>query len=394
MLTDRQAVLERVEWPEEDNRIPREVYLDEQLYDLEMEQLFGGPHWSLVGHAAELPNAGDYKTTRLGNVPLIIVRDLNGELNALVNACAHRGTALLRNSYGNVAGDKCFTCIYHNWRYDLSGKLLAATLPQEFPVDFSKEQYGLPAARLEAYGGAIFVTLSDDTPPLGEYLGEITEALDLALGDGALVYLGSQKVIFECNWKIAAENLYDGYHTISLHKAFRLLGMRAAGGEQYLPDYEKYGHIWNEYRTSPPEELALLQDPSVLELRTKEEARNRIINVFPIGIVSDQVDTLALRFAIPRGAQSTEMQFAVFARSTDSEDLVHHRVRQGSNLFGPEGFISLEDQTALARMQDGALGRGDNVVLKGTLKRFPPYRIIDEAGIRHFYAAYRRAMGF
>jgi anthranilate 1,2-dioxygenase large subunit len=383
---------EIVEWPNEDNRIPRDIYLNQALFDVEMKKLFGGPYWTLVGHSAEIPQPGDYKTAQIGDVPIILVRDMDGELHALVNSCAHRGTALIRDGYGNLADSRCLTCIYHNWRYDLSGRLLSATLAQDFPVDFTKEQYGLPAARLETYAGAIFVTLADQTPPLLDYLGGITEGLDLALGDGDLVYLGSQKVMFECNWKIAAENLYDGYHTVALHAAFRLLKLRGAAGEANMPDYEKYGHIWTAYRTNKPESLEFLRDPSVLEVRTKSESTNSIINVFPIGIVSDQLDTLALRYAIPRSVDLTEMHFSVFARRGEPADLVQHRVRQGSNLFGPEGFVSLEDQTALARVQDGARGRGENVALKGTLKRFPPYRILDEAGLRHFYATYRRAM--
>jgi nitrite reductase/ring-hydroxylating ferredoxin subunit len=288
------------DWPAEDNRIPREAYLDEALYEQEMRRLFGGPYWILVGHAAEIPDPGDYKTAHVGDVPLIIVRDLEGQVHALVNSCAHRGTALVRESHGNLAARKCLTCIYHNWRYDLTGRLISAALKEDFPEDFVREDYGLVAARLESYRGALFVSLSDDAPPLRDYLGGTAAGLDLALGDGDLIYLGSQKVIY----------------------------------------------------------------------------------------------TLSVRLAIPRGVSQTEMQFLVFARRGESEELMHHRVRQASNLFGPEGFISLEDQTALARVHDGAPGRGDNVVLKGTLKRFPPYRILDEAGIRHFYDSYRRALGF
>lgn len=381
------------DWPSEDNRIPREAYLDESLYRLEMRRLFGGPYWILVGHSAEIPEPGDYKTAQLGDVPLIIVRDMAGELHALVNSCAHRGTALVHDNYGNLAARKCLTCIYHNWRYDLSGKLISAALKDDFPVDFSRERYGLAAARLESYRGALFVSLSDDAPSLEDYLGDTAGGLDLALGDGDLIYLGSQKVMYECNWKIAAENIYDGYHTVSLHKAFQLLKVRAASGEQRIADHEAYGHAWQEYRTSAPEHTDLLRDTSILALRSKTDPANRILNIFPTGIISDQMDTLSLRFAIPRGVSATEMQFAVFARRGESAELIHHRVRQGSNLFGPEGFISLEDQTALARVHEGAPGRGDNVVLKGTLKRFPPYRILDEAGIRHFYGAYRRALG-
>jgi phenylpropionate dioxygenase-like ring-hydroxylating dioxygenase large terminal subunit len=390
----RSALTEEiVAWPSEDNRIPRDIYLNEDLFDLEMRVLFGGPYWTLLGHAAEIPEPGDYKTTQLGDVPIILVRDMEGKLHALVNSCAHRGTALLRASYGNLADSKCLTCIYHNWRYDLSGKLLSASLAEDFPVDFSKEAYGLPVARLETYAGAIFVSLSDEAPPLEDYLGDISEGLDNALGDGDLIYLGSQKVMFECNWKIAAENLYDGYHAIALHAAIRLLKLQGASGEAHMPDFEKYGHIWTEYKATAPESVDYMKDPSLLDLKTKQEATNSIMNIFPVGIVSDQLDTLALRFAIPKSVEQTEMHFALFARRGESSELVHHRVRQGSNLFGPEGLISLEDQTALARVQDGARGRGDNVVLKGAWKRFPPYRILDEAGLRHFYATYRRAIG-
>lgn len=382
------------DWPAEDNRIPREAYLDEALYEQEMRRLFGGPYWILVGHAAEIPDPGDYKTAHVGDVPLIIVRDLEGQVHALVNSCAHRGTALVRESHGNLAARKCLTCIYHNWRYDLTGRLISAALKEDFPEDFVREDYGLVAARLESYRGALFVSLSDDAPPLRDYLGGTAAGLDLALGDGDLIYLGSQKVIYECNWKIAAENIYDGYHTVSLHKAFQMLKLRPADGEQRMADWESYGHAWQEYRIGKPEQTDLLRDTSILALRSKAEPANRILNIFPVGIVSDQLDTLSVRLAIPRGVSQTEMQFLVFARRGESEELMHHRVRQASNLFGPEGFISLEDQTALARVHDGAPGRGDNVVLKGTLKRFPPYRILDEAGIRHFYDSYRRALGF
>jgi phenylpropionate dioxygenase-like ring-hydroxylating dioxygenase large terminal subunit len=389
-----ESILDRITWPEEDNRVPRELYLDEDLYSLEMTRIFAGPYWTMVGHASEIPRPGDYKLATLGSHPLIILRDMDGEVRALLNACAHRGTAILHESYGSLAQNKCLTCIYHNWRFDLTGNLVAASLPQDFPADFQREDYGLPRARLALYRGAIFVTLSDETPPLADYLGGLAEGLDLALGTGDLTYLGTQKVMFNCNWKIAAENIYDGYHAVSLHMAVRLLKIRGTSGNQYLPDYARYGHVWTEFQTQPPENAAFLRDPSVLDVRTKNQRSNRIINVFPISIFSDQLDTLALRFAVPRGVDQTEMQFAVFARAGENADVIDHRVRQGSNLYGPEGLVSLEDLAALARVQDGAAARGESVVLKGALNRFPPYRPNDEAGLRHFYAAYRRSMGF
>lgn len=388
------SVLDRIEWPEEDNRVPREIYFDQDIYDLEMERIFNGPYWIIMGHESEIPELGDYKRMDLGEIPVIVLRDMEGEIRVLVNACAHRGTQLVDAPHGNLSGTCSLTCIYHAWRFALNGELMAASMPDGFPVDFEKERYGLPTARVTIYKGAIFATFSDDAPDFADYIGEVSVGLDRALGDGNLEFLGAQKVIIEANWKILAENIYDGYHVVALHKAFRLLNIRSAGGDQtFTHDYERSGHVWQEYRTIEPEDVPLLKDVSVLQIRTKSEPTNRILNVWPLSVVSDQVDTLALRYMIPRGPEKTEIHYAVFGRAGDSEEIKHHRVVQGSNLFGPEGFVSLEDQTALARVQTSAKARGENVVLKGTLKRFPPYRLLDEAGIRHFYSAYRQAMG-
>jgi len=74
--------------------------------------------------------------------------------------------------------------------------------------------------------------------------------------------------------------------------------------------------------------------------------------------------------------------------------MLHHRIRQGPAVLGPAGAITLEDAAALERVQRSATARGENVVLKGTPRRFPPYRHVDEAPIRHLYQAYRRLMGF
>ena len=87
-------------------------------------------------------------------------------------------------------------------------------------------------------------------------------------------------------------------------------------------------------------------------------------------------------------------EFAFFGRTTDTDKALWHRVRQGPEVLGPAGAITLEDAAALERVQLSATARGENVVLKGTAKRFPPYRHVDEAPIRHFYHAYRRLLGF
>jgi anthranilate 1,2-dioxygenase large subunit len=395
MATIDSVVSPEFRWPEEDNRVPRDIYTDPAIYQVEMQRVFSGPVWSLVAHDAEIPNPGDFKTTFMGDIPVIVVRNMEGRVNVLVNTCAHRGAQVMERPCGNLGKEKLLTCIYHHWNYDLNGELRGATMPDDFPVDFSKDKYGLAKARVDSCAGAIFATFSDETPPLDEYLGDLKGLITAALGDGKLKLLGSNKALYECNWKLFGENMYDGYHALVLHKALQLMKAKLAGGSMtHAPNYDKYGHVCHEYRSLPPEGDVVFKDWSVVESRTKDEPIHYVMNVFPVGVVQNHQDTIALRFVIPRGVDKTELQFVYFGREGEPEETLNHRIAQASNLWGPTGFVSMEDATVLGRVQDGAHGRGENVILKGTPKRFPPYRLVDEAAVRHFYDGYRRLMGF
>ncbi len=387
-------LLQRIRWPQADNKIPREIFTDPDLFRVEMDALFTGAVWVLVGHESEIPRPGDYKTISIGAIPVIVVRAADGRVSVLVNACAHRGTRLVEGPYGNVLRGG-FRCIYHMWTYDTEGRLTAVSLPEDFPADFRKEDYGLPRARVETYRGAIFATFHEDAPPLGEYLAELSEGLDRVLLDGALRYLGSIKVLFHTNWKLYVENIYDGYHVTALHTGFQVVRLRSHGGERLVPNYERNGHLWGRSRSTPVQELRpALRDMSLFDVRTKPTTEHNMMVVFPAGVVTDYFDTIQMRYVTPLAVDRTQIEFAFFGRSSDSEEFLDHRIRQGPEVLGPAGAITLEDAAALERVQLSAAARGENVILKGTPKRFPPYRHVDEAPIRHFYQAYRHLLGF
>ncbi len=394
VIPRRQERIVQISWPPEDNRIPREIFTDPDVFRVEMDAIFTGPVWVLVGHEAEIPNPGDYKTISVGAVPVIVVRRSDGEVRVLVNACAHRGARIVEGPAGNVLRGG-FRCIYHMWTYATDGSLLGVSLPEDFPAEFRKEDYGLPRARVALYRGLIFATFHEETSPLPEYLAELTEGLDRVLGDGQLVYLGSIKVIFRTNWKLYIENIYDGYHVTALHTGFQVVQLRSHGGQRLVPNYERNGHLWSRSRSTPVQELRpVLRDMSLFEVRTKPTTDHNMMVVFPCGVVTDYFDTIQFRYITPLAVDQTLIEFTFFGRKQDSEEVLRHRVRQGPAVLGPAGAITLEDAAALERVQLSAVARGDNVVLKGTPKRFPPYRHVDEAPIRHFYYAYRRLMGF
>ena len=81
-----------VYFPREDgSRIPYEVYSSPEVYRLEQERIFRGPIWSFVAMEAELPHPNDFKSTFVGDAPVVVTRDADGILSAWVNRCAHRG---------------------------------------------------------------------------------------------------------------------------------------------------------------------------------------------------------------------------------------------------------------------------------------------------------------
>jgi len=96
------------------------IYTDQELYELELERVFGRS-WLLLGHDAHIPKTGDYMTTYMGEDPVIMVRQKDGSIKVFLNQCRHRGMRICRSDAGNA---KAFTCTYHGWAYDIAGNLV------------------------------------------------------------------------------------------------------------------------------------------------------------------------------------------------------------------------------------------------------------------------------
>jgi len=92
------------------SRIPFKVYSSPEIYRLEQERIFRGPVWSFVGLEAEISNPCDFKSTFVGDTPVVVTRNPDGTLSAWVNRCAHRGAMVCRAARGNA---KTHICAYH-----------------------------------------------------------------------------------------------------------------------------------------------------------------------------------------------------------------------------------------------------------------------------------------
>jgi len=192
--------------------LEREAYISDDWHRREQQELFGRV-WTFVGFTGDFRETGDYRCVNAGVFPLVVLRDRDGALRAYHNLCRHRGSRLLEGS-GNAGTS--IRCFYHNWTYDLSGRLVL--VPQEAeafePVD--KSCLGLKPARVETWRNLVFVHPDPDAGSLEDWMA----------GFGAkvgpheierLVEVSDVRYRCKANWKLVIENFIDGYHFFYLH---------------------------------------------------------------------------------------------------------------------------------------------------------------------------------
>ena len=133
-------------WPTETlARVPYWVYQDEANYRAELRRLFEGPTWNYVCLESDVAGPGQYRTTFVGEMPVIVARGEDGEIHAFENRCAHRGALIAIDDAGRT---KRFQCVYHAWNYDLRGNLMSVAFERGshgkggMPADFCKADHG------------------------------------------------------------------------------------------------------------------------------------------------------------------------------------------------------------------------------------------------------------
>ncbi|MBF6568981.1 MAG: Rieske 2Fe-2S domain-containing protein [Candidatus Binataceae bacterium] len=203
------------------DRVHSRLYTDPGIFGEEIDRIFHRG-WVFVGHAGEVPNAGDFRRKRIGMQPAIMVRDQSGQVQLLLNRCRHRGAMVCDEERGNT---RAFRCAYHGWTYKLDGSLAGVPYPEAYGDSFHREDYGLTKVpRVESYRGFIFASLSPAGISLAEHLGRAREQIDLFAGlseaDEIVVGACPHKYSFRANWKLAIENAMDGYHTMPTHQSF------------------------------------------------------------------------------------------------------------------------------------------------------------------------------
>jgi salicylate 5-hydroxylase large subunit len=401
------------QWPADaTSRVPFWLYSDAEIYRLEQERIFGGPAWSYVALEAEIPGPGDFKRSAIGDKPVIVVRDRDGEINVIVNRCAHRGVAFCQRELGNA---KEFVCPYHQWTYDLGGKLIGVPFRRGYkgqggmPDDFAPEAHGLAALRVARRNGVVFASFDAAPEPFAEYLGPLMLGyFDRVFTGRPLAVLGYMRQRIPSNWKLMFENIKDPYHASLLHVflvtfgLFRLdqksaIEMDETGrhavlvsrkGEQATNDATREMRSFKaDFRLND----ARLLDP------VREFAGDATVvmqTLWPNLIVQQQSNTLAMRQLVTRGPGEFDLVWTFFGYEDDSAEMRQRRLRQ-ANLMGPSGYVSIDDSEVMMASQLGIAPYPDAEGLfeMGGREAASEQHMVTEGAIRGFYKYYRKVMG-
>lgn len=197
----------------------RSWYTDPTVLEAELRSFFGH-RWMLAGRSSELPKPGDYVTRNVAGENVIVVRQSDGGVKAMLNVCRHRGARMLLDDHGTCS--RTIRCPYHSWSYGLDGALVGAPNLQGSVGD-AQPELGLQHVTVLEKHGCIWLSLDPEAEAFDSDIGgQIRDRMgnDDALRGWELDrLLIGREIRYEVasNWKLLVENFMECYHCSSIH---------------------------------------------------------------------------------------------------------------------------------------------------------------------------------
>lgn len=179
------------------------AYFDEKLYQHEKKLIFDR-YPAYLGHAAALPQTGDYLTLARELDGRALLRSEDG-IELVSNVCRHRQAVMLRGR-GNTGSS--VVCPLHRWTYDLKGRLLGAPHFDKDPC------LSLRNDPVQQWNGLLF-----EGGPGRRHVATDLAGLGVAadLDFSGYVFHSAQQHVCEYNWKTFIEVYLEDYHVVPFH---------------------------------------------------------------------------------------------------------------------------------------------------------------------------------
>jgi glycine betaine monooxygenase A len=189
--------------------LPQGLYVDPAVHDFDICAIFPRT-WLQAGFESEIPAPGDYLTLEVGDSPIVVVRNQDGAVGAFFNTCRHRGAQICLEKHGHAVR---LVCPYHQWSYDLRGRLVQAARMHE---GFDWTGFNLCPIKVETVAGVIFICLGDHPPDFTPFRNALEPMIEPhELRKTKLVH--TQTLIEQADWKLVMENARECYHCRAGH---------------------------------------------------------------------------------------------------------------------------------------------------------------------------------
>jgi phenylpropionate dioxygenase-like ring-hydroxylating dioxygenase large terminal subunit len=386
---DPEALLHLVE----DDRVHRDVYTDREVFALEMERLWPRS-WVYVGHASQVPQAGDFITLDVAAKPLLMVRQADGGIRVMMNRCAHKGTKVVNAPSGNAG--KTFRCPYHAWTYRLDGALAMIPLKEGYAGTRMNESGLAVVKNVEIYRGFVFARLSEKGMGFKEFFGDSLSSIDLLADrspEGELEITGGcLRYLHNCNWKMFVENLNDTMHPMIAHASSAGTAKRLWEGqsadkprpmavEQFVPFVNGYeffdqmgvkvyphGHGFSGVHFSIHSAYSPIKEYEEAMRRTYGEERAKQIlgtvrhNTVYYPSLTIKGAIQSIRVARPLAADRTLIESWTFRLKGAPESLLARTVMYNRLINSPMSVVGHDDLHCYRSIQEGLAAQGNEWV--------------------------------
>jgi phenylpropionate dioxygenase-like ring-hydroxylating dioxygenase large terminal subunit len=194
--------------------LPWSWYSDPEVLRREQERIFRRA-WQYVCPLDLVAEPGSYCAGRVGDVPVVVVRDRDSTLRAFLNVCRHRGSIVVE---GNSRRET-LQCRYHAWTYALDGTLRTAPRA-DFEAGFDTDAIAMLPLAIETWGPLVFANPDPEAAPLAHSLAPVADLLSRKFDVESLRFLRRSAFELACNWKVAVENYLECYHCPVAHPGF------------------------------------------------------------------------------------------------------------------------------------------------------------------------------
>ena len=348
----------------DDFRVHTSAYTDPDIFEEEMRRIFENT-WVYVAHASELPVPGAFRTSMVGQNPVIVTRTDEGEIRVLLNACRHRGNAVCRETRG-VA--RTFTCPYHGWVYSNTGDLKGVTHANGYPASFAADLGGLIRLRAAMYRGLIFASINDDVPSIEDHLGDVRKYIDLWADlspEREFKVAHPHHYAYQGNWKFQPENGIDGWHARFVHSSafdtIQEFGGRPASDWATIGCTRGFdGGFGILERQGIQQGLSIEERDQYKELISRRHASERVgliwqirhIYIFPNVLLFDNL----IRVIQPVAVENTHVISYPLMLNGAPESFNKARLFELQMRLGTTGMVNADDLEMFASNQTGMRG--------------------------------------